>query len=383
MKGKIEKWAKETYQVYETLIKQHDLGFYSQSPLNDIVSPVKVVVMGINPGSGGSFSKMVENPLWKFNELNQPYLHLIRGNVDWVNHTQWRYWQNVMNLLSAAFSDIKETEKRECVFTNATFFNTPKANEVFEELYDKTLACTIKLIEILSPELVVSLSPDNFSRMERVLGKDFKMVKVFGRRLMLGKYKDILFVSIYHPASRYSNAYKNLIQKSLKLIREHRMLGLDNISNLLQTSFKDEWQEVKAPRAIHNNSTKQLALDTLSLVHKLFPEASWQKDVLTISLNGHIHAKVVAQSSKQYVYFRHINWNGKTQYNSSDTKLYEIYSHYREVIDLLLSKGYTTTSTALGEKTISEYNLNNAEELSEAIHREIQEIEYQLKEIFK
>ena len=105
--------------------------------------------------------------------------------------------------------------------------------------------------------------------------------------------------------------------------------------------------------------------------------------MLTISLNGHIHAKVVAQSSKQYVYFRHINWNGKTQYNSSDTKLYEIYSHYREVIDLLLSKGYTTTSTALGEKTISEYNLNNAEELSEAIHREIQEIEYQLKEIFK
>lgn len=48
MKTKIEKWAEETYKEYETLTTQYDLGFYSQSPLDEITSPIKVVVMGIN-----------------------------------------------------------------------------------------------------------------------------------------------------------------------------------------------------------------------------------------------------------------------------------------------------------------------------------------------
>lgn len=383
MKTKIEKWAEEAYQLYETLTKQHDLGFYSQSPLDSIFNTVKVVVMGINPGSRGSFTAMRENDSWAFDSLEHPFEHLIRGNADWINHTSYRFWQNVMGLLSEAFPGIRENEKQECVFTNATFFNTPKANEVFEELYDKTLPHTIKLIEILSPEIVVSLSPDNFTRMRRVMGADFMVVNVFGRKLMLGKYKDVLFVSIYHPASRYSNAYKNLVQKSLKIIRKNRFLGIDNLADLLKSSLNKEWLEVNAPVAPRHNGLKQLTLECLTLLHKRCPDAKLQKDTLTINLNDHIYAKIVAQSSKQYVYFRHINWNGKLQYNSTNPMLAETYPHFREVMDLLVEKGYTPTPTALGEKVIAKLDGNNAYELTEVICCEINDIANKFNDIFQ
>ncbi|MCM1040861.1 MAG: hypothetical protein NC396_00350 [Bacteroides sp.] len=228
MQTKLLNWAKETYAVYSELVKKYDLAFYNQTPLSDIQEPVKVVVMGINPGSGGSFSAMKDNPNWGFDKLGEEYRHLIRGNFTWQKeHTRWRYWNNVMNLLSAVYPDIKKNEEKECVFTNATFFNTPKAKDVFEGLYNQTLPCTIDLIGILSPEMVISLSPNNFNRMKGALRENFQYVEVFGRRLMLGRHKDLLFVSIYHPSARYSNAYKDLVQKSLVLIQKNRFLSIE------------------------------------------------------------------------------------------------------------------------------------------------------------
>ena len=254
MEEKLLNWAKETYDIYSALAKGDDIGFYSQTPLCGIKEPVKVVVMGINPGSGGSFSNMKEGGDWGFGKLGkeEAYWHLMRGNVCWQEeHTAWCYWNIVMNLLSKAYPGIKENEDKECVFTNATFFNSTQAKGVPEELYQKTLPCTLKLIEILSPEMVISLSPDNFDRMVRALHNDFKHMRVFDRGLILGEYKDILFVSIYHPSPRnmmYSIAYKNLVKKALAFIREKRNLPMDEIVASLQKSLQEEWNAVKNGR---------------------------------------------------------------------------------------------------------------------------------------
>lgn len=245
METKLLNWAKETYKTYSELVGRHDIGFYSQTPLWGIKEPVKVVVMGINPGSGGSFSDMKTKVNWGFDKLGEePYRHLMRGNICWKDHTKWRYWNNVMNLLSTAYPGIKEKEEKECVFTNATFFNTPKAKDVFDGLYKETLPSTINLIEILSPEMVISLSANNFDRMKCALGDDFQYVEVFGRRLMLGRHKEMLFVSVWHPAARYTKAYKELVQKSLALIRKNLTRSMEEIASLLQSSLQEEWNAV-------------------------------------------------------------------------------------------------------------------------------------------
>ncbi len=59
IQAELSEWAKETYDIYLELVKKHgDIGFYNQTPLGDLQAPVKVVVMGNNPGSEGSFSDM-------------------------------------------------------------------------------------------------------------------------------------------------------------------------------------------------------------------------------------------------------------------------------------------------------------------------------------
>ena len=248
MQTKLLNWAKETYEIYSELVKRYDISFYSQTPLCGIKEPVKVVVMGINPGSGDRFSNMKKNPDWGFDKLGEEARHLLRGNVCWKERTKWRFWKNTMNLLSMAYPGIKENEAKECVFTNATFFNTPKAKDVFDGLYKETLPYTINLIEILSPEIVLSLSANNFARMRCALGNDFQCIDVFDSRLMLGMYKEILFVSVWHPAARYSRAYKELVKKSLVLIRKNRTLPMKEISSLLQANLQEEWDAVKNGR---------------------------------------------------------------------------------------------------------------------------------------
>lgn len=383
MKTKIEKWAEETFQEYETLTKDYDIGFYSQSPLTNINHPVKVVVMGINPGSSGSFSKMINSSVWKFNESEKPYCHLLRGNAYWSERDSWVYWRNVMGLLSEAYPDIRENEQADCVFTNATFFNTPKAKDVFERLYDKTLPHTMKLIEILSPEFVVCLSPDNFARMQRTLGRGFLFREVFGRRLMIGTYNGKLYISIYHPAYHYSTEYKKLVRKALKIISKNPMLDLVEMSDKLQWELHEEWCEVNAPKPIRSNALKQMAIDCLSILKEKFPNAKADKEKLAFPLNDIIQIMVVAQSNNQYVYIRHIDWKDKIHYDSTTDNLDAIYPKHKEISTLLTTRGYAATNVALGKKPMSSYGVSSAEELAEVIYNEIQYLKDRLKEILK
>ena len=192
---------------------------------------------------------MQKNDDWGFNKLGEEYRHLIRGNVSWQEeHTEWCYWCITMRLLSQAYPGIKENEAKECVFTNAAFFNTLKAEELdkYKGLYKETLPCTLKLIEILSPEMVLNLAPNNFNRMRSTLGSDFEREEVFGRSLMLGRYKGILFVGIYHPSAQLSTPdYRKQVTKALVLIRENRTRPMEEIASLLKSSLQKEWDAVK------------------------------------------------------------------------------------------------------------------------------------------
>ncbi len=248
IQAELSEWAKETYDIYLNLVEKYgDIAFYNQTPLGDLQAPVKVVVMGINPGSGGSFSDMKKNVKWGFDKLGgEEYRHLIRGNVFWQKRTEWCYWCITMRLLSHVYPGIKENEAKECVFTNAAFFNTPKSKDLdkYKGLYKETLPCTLKLIEILSPEMVLNIVPNNFNRMRGMFGSDFDREEVFDRSLMLGRYKGILFVSVYHPSSRQSTPdYRKKVKKALVLIQEKRDLPIAEIASRLNDAYGKEWNK--------------------------------------------------------------------------------------------------------------------------------------------
>ncbi len=55
----LKEWAEETYNFYLPLASKLNMDFYTQSKLTDITDdkPVELMVIGINPGHGGTFLK--------------------------------------------------------------------------------------------------------------------------------------------------------------------------------------------------------------------------------------------------------------------------------------------------------------------------------------
>ena len=58
MKKKLEEWAEKTVKAYDCIASRENvnLAYYTQSPLSNIVDEPELMIVGINPGSGGTYS---------------------------------------------------------------------------------------------------------------------------------------------------------------------------------------------------------------------------------------------------------------------------------------------------------------------------------------
>lgn len=150
----LEEWAVKAAKVYVELAQNNKLAFYQQSPLNKISKPVKVVVIGINPGSDGLYDNQKEEEGWN-TDLIPVRDYILAGNKYWQEHENWAYWKNTIKLLSIAF-DKDELNEPNVIFINASFFGTKKANTLSHEIINLTLPTTLSLIDILSPEIILT-----------------------------------------------------------------------------------------------------------------------------------------------------------------------------------------------------------------------------------
>ena len=73
-------WANETAAGYVILAKQFDMGFYTQSDMTKIFQSPKVVIIGINGGSDGSYTDQINNPGWMKDGEDLSGIDLIKGN---------------------------------------------------------------------------------------------------------------------------------------------------------------------------------------------------------------------------------------------------------------------------------------------------------------
>ena len=156
-------WGEKTVQLYNKIAdergRENTPAFYTQSDLNKIigVNSVDILIAGINPGSGGTYHQMIENPNWGISSTTgMTAEQLISGNfsrdpqhgncTNWSRRHTWRYFMN----LKRFFKDIEgpnilDDESR-FVLTNASFFNTVKENELSQSLLKATFPQTIDLV---------------------------------------------------------------------------------------------------------------------------------------------------------------------------------------------------------------------------------------------
>ena len=104
-------WGEKTVQLYNKIAdergREKTPAFYTQSDLNKIigVKSVDILIAGINPGSGGTYQQMIENPNWGISSATgMTAEQLISGNfgrdpqygncTNWSRRHTWRYFMN-------------------------------------------------------------------------------------------------------------------------------------------------------------------------------------------------------------------------------------------------------------------------------------------------
>lgn len=226
LQAKLKAWATDAMKHYVRIAttddNNADLAFYNQSDMTKLTANPKLCIVGINPGSSGSFTSQRTNPNWTYlyNNIISPE-HILKGNYCheegkpsyWDIHKTWKYW-NGLKRYFANTSLLKVLDEDDSILvTNASFFNTPKANAISNELLCKTLPDTLRLIDITSPEAIVFLSGKacfgRLSRLSKLGICDFEFKNVV-ENIFIGKLNGRTCIGVPHPTYR-SNAEIMLI----------------------------------------------------------------------------------------------------------------------------------------------------------------------------
>lgn len=208
---KIEKWAEETVAKYIEICNR--LGteapsFYNQSPLYSIKKYPEVIIMGINPGSGGYYNGGMTPQLF------------LQGNTFWYDRRHWRYWQNLKSLLKKTFPlEILEDDSQRIV-TNATFFATIKAHQIPWDLLKETFPYTLKLIDITHPKFILGFGKNVKDYITSQCNLFSKLADL-GGLVVVGKYAELPCVLIPHPSAHLTSFQRETIRGLLALFHEY------------------------------------------------------------------------------------------------------------------------------------------------------------------
>ena len=159
MNTQLNTWAAKTAEAYDRIARTYGNNapaFYTQSDLTKINDSPHVFVMGINPGSGGTYKEQCESEYWQLGGKPMDGTHLLKGNPSWSKRFDWSYWQRIYRLFDSNPHPLDDGT--DFIVTNATFFATPKAKNLLPQLLAETLPYTLELIEIARPRMIVVLS---------------------------------------------------------------------------------------------------------------------------------------------------------------------------------------------------------------------------------
>lgn len=210
IQSKLYDWAKGAYDFYYPKAKELDMDFYTQSDLTVISekNPVRLMVIGINPGLGGRFQP---------NRFAQSR-DILRGNVcdeKHVNIQEMQILKNLRSILKHSKNEKLIDEEDTFVFTNATFFSTHDENGLngkVKEAQKESIKFTKELIEILQPKHIICLGGKNCMNL---LVRHTQPLLSNIAKLEYGVIGNIPVYGINHTSSFWSTEEMELVGKAL------------------------------------------------------------------------------------------------------------------------------------------------------------------------
>ena len=380
-------WGEKTVQLYNKIAddrgRENTPAFYTQSDLNKMigVDSVDILIAGINPGSGGTYQQMIENPNWGISSATgMTAEQLISGNfgrdplhencTSWSRHRTWPYFMR----LKSYFKDIEgpnllDDESR-FVLTNATFFNTVKEKELDQSLLKATFPQTIDLVRRVKPKMIVWLSGRKvFNRLVSISIDGFSFVCVkkhnpIMAHIYMGTFNGIPCFGVPHPSAPLTTEERTLIAKFFSYVYNYKSIEEIDLNGL--ESFC-----INEIQAYHKRLNGKKAVSVKSNIHiKNIEQSILEKKKSYIYNNGN---RIRKDENAQYGITIANGCIFVRQAYEDKHKEPQINPNDGVVIEKLKGKGYKSRDKWLGFRKLTDFG-STEEEIEQNVIKEIDDL---------
>lgn len=302
----LAKWADRTAAFYNEVAAQ--LGddapaFYTQSPLHNLISSPKVLIIGINPGSVGSYNEQCNDDSWGLNGNLMNGFHLLKGNPFWPEHNKWLYWKRLRKMFDERNNPL---DYENCyVVTNASFFATFKAKELNKNVLKKTMQCSLELIDILKPQFIIVLSGKSLLRTMSQVDKEIHYTQLFNSysKVVVGNIHGVPCCGVPHPSASLFREERILIKKVITQVYNKEKIVKNDYESLLATINQQKNNTAHSDNIIYDLYKAIIAHDFAPYVcyekHEKFRRYDLQNGFqMTIACNS--GTKAIAIRPKDY-----------------------------------------------------------------------------------
>lgn len=220
-------WAKETVDVYNLIAKDVKLGYYTQTPLSLVSQSPDMLILGINPGSGGGKVYMTADELLKGNPCfegldKEGVVKAMReARDDNKKRNGWALWHRLNNMLeeSSNNKDLLQ-DFNKFVLSNMIFFGTDKEYQLPKVNKERCAERTLKLIDYLEPKVVLLLGKQSRDLYNRITDKE-KLEVLVPNSIYHCMYGKSHILAIKHTAYYYSNEEMVVVGKTIGFVLDH------------------------------------------------------------------------------------------------------------------------------------------------------------------
>jgi hypothetical protein len=363
IQAKLEKWAEETVEVYKK--QSTEIGFYTQTPLSfflkDNIQKPDLLILGINPGSGGGIKRntgtelLKGNPCFEGMDSDGIIKNMSEDKDNNKNRKGWALWHRLNNMLKFSNNEDHKKILRDLdrfVLSNMIFFGTKKENLIPNIKREECAKQTIKLISILQPKVVLLLGSQSRNLFDRV--SENKLEVLVPNSMYHCMFGNSHVLAIKHTAYYYSYEEMVVVGKTIGYVLDHSEETINK--ECIYASYIKEDIICFEESQMANQPKRKAKMDSTRIIELIITSPYFQltqieKENYSLSKNLMIR---ITKTGNGYLAIRHKNYD--VQYPNSK---YDFTERYRNI---LMEKGWNCdTPVWLGKKLIKDYGYKDDE----------------------
>lgn len=198
----LETWAEETINLITPYAEKLNLDFYPlQSPADLNCNP-KVLFLGLNPGGGATYESQKMSPDWEFVNGKMTVQRLLKGNPFFNKASGWPLIKGLRRI--NLFQEVLQSDSyllANYYYLSTSDFKQVQSDPDHKEALRKCKEQTLKLINILKPELIIVLGTS--SGIDQLPFNNNKtLLKGYYQRLIVSaEFENIKVCAIPHPST--------------------------------------------------------------------------------------------------------------------------------------------------------------------------------------